>query len=225
MKLLLGMPSPRNIPEVIDEWDKLKEDYIVAKHYKEWSAYQIIRNFFLNHKEYTHLGLCPDDLIVTQGDIDKLKRFDYPVICGVANVNLDEDNPVSVIIDSIPDMNREYRSFNFSKYEDLDDITQVQHAGFPLQIIRRDVVEQIDFDSESKLDGNDPDKWGNIDLIFSHNCKKLGIPIHCYKGAKMIHLRGMGELINNNESMQYVKWKHDNMYDFLSGSNWVKKTC
>jgi len=35
MKLLLGMPSPRNIERIKASWDKIEEDYIIVKHFKE----------------------------------------------------------------------------------------------------------------------------------------------------------------------------------------------
>ena len=223
MKLLLGMPSPRNIPIVEENWERINEDQVIVKHFREWSAYQEIRNYFLSHEEYTHLVICPDDLIITQKDIDILKgdiiNSDYPIICGICNVNLNEVNPVAIIINEIPTMDKETRSFHFNKFEDLkDDITQVKHAGFPLQIIRRDIVELVDFDSDSGLNGGDPDAIGNIDLIFSHNCDNLNIPIFCDRRARMIHLRGGGELINGDPDRRYVKIKTGNMYNFLSGS-------
>ena len=223
MKLLLGMPSPRNIKIVNDNWEKIYEDQIIVKHYKEWAAYQEIRNYFLSHKEYTHLAICPDDLIVTQKDIDILKRdivmSDYPVISGICNVNNGEFDLIAVIIDSIPTLEKSTRSFNFNYYSDLKkDITQVLHSGFPLQIIRRDIIELIDFDSDSKLNGGNPDDIGNLDLIFSHRCMELNIPIYCDRRANMIHLRGNNGIINNNESQRYVKIKRGNMYNFLPGS-------
>ena len=224
MRLLLGMPSPRNIKIVNDNWEKIDEDQIIVKHYKEWSAYQQIRNYFLEHKEYTHLAICPDDLIITQKDIDVLKndliKYDYPVLSGVCNVNNGEFDLIAIIIDSIPTLEKETRSFNFDTFEDLKtDITKVLHAGFPLQIIRRDIVEMIDFDSDSKLNGGDPDTIGNLDLIFSHRCKELNIPIYCDRRAKMIHLRGNHGIINNNDSQKYIKIKRGNMYNFLPGSS------
>ena len=223
MKLLLGMPSPRNIQIVNDNWEKIDEDQIIVKHYKEWSAYQQIRNYFLEHKEYTHLAICPDDLIITQNDIDILKwdilYHDYPVICGISNVNMNEFDRVVVIINSIPTLEKSTRTFNFDHYDDLkENITQVLHAGFPLQIIRRDIVRKIDFDSDSKLNGGDPDSIGNLDLIFSHKCKELSIPIYCDRRAKMIHLRGNEGIINNDVSKRYIKIKCGNMYNFLPGS-------
>ncbi len=223
MKLLLGMPSPRNIKIVNDNWEKINEDQIIVKHYREWSAYQEIRNYFLEHKEYTHLAICPDDLIITQKDIDILKNdlleFDYPVLCGISNVNMNETEMIVVIIDSIPTLEKSTRSFNFDHFEDLkEDITQVLHAGFPLQIIKRSIVNMIDFDSDSKLNGGDPDIIGNLDLIFSHRCKELNIPIHCDRRARMIHLRGNEGVINNDVSKRYIKIKSGNMYNFLPGS-------
>ena len=200
MRLLLAMPSPRDLDDVICAWEKLEDDQLHVKYYKEWSAYQRIRNFFLEHKEYTHLAICPDDLVIKKQDLDILKedlqKFDYPVISGMCNVNMDKPDLMNIMIGSIPAKFAKDRTpFSWEKYKNFkEDLTKVLFSGFPLMIIRRDVVEKIDFDSESKLEGIDPDMVVNLDIHFCHRCLENNIPIWVDRRARMIHLRNLTDL-------------------------------
>lgn len=223
MKLLLAAPSPRNIKEVQDEWDKINEDMLIVKHYQEYDAYQIIRNFFLEHTEYTHLAICPDDLIVTQKDVNILKRdikkHDYAVITGLCNVEHGDDSCYNVIVSDLPNLIHRQRSWRgFAKEGELTEtITKVLFAGFALEIIRRDVIEMIDFDSESKLQGGDPNHIGNLDLIFSYKCFEKCIPIYCDKRAKMVHLRRGGAVINKDPNVRRIIYKSGGMLHNIQG--------
>lgn len=196
------MPSPRDIPQVLDAWSKLDFDQLHVKYYREYDAYQQIRNFFLEHQEYTHLAICPDDLVITPKDlqilIKDLSEFNYPVLSGVCNVGL---NPEAVdylaiitVEHGLPSRHSSDRHFEWAQDKDLDTITRVAFSGFPLIIIRRDIVEKFDFDSQSKLEGNDPNMTGNLDIVFCWNCQDHKIPIFVDKRAKMLHLRGAMEL-------------------------------
>lgn len=200
MRLLLAMPSPRDIDDVIRAWENLPDDQLHVKYFKEWSAYQQIRNFFLDHIEYTHLAICPDDLVITPKDLDYLKddieKFDFPVVSGMSNVNMDKPDLMNVMIGSIPAKMAQNRTpFAWNKFRDFkQDLTKVLFSGFPLMIIRRDIVEKIDFDSESKLDGFDPDQVGNLDIHFCWRCYENNIPIWVDRRARMIHLRNLTDL-------------------------------
>ena len=226
MKLLLGMPSPRNIERIKASWDKIEEDYIIVKHFKEWTAYQKIRNYFLENKEYTHLAICPDDLLITQKDINILKKdiytYNFPVICGICNVEPEDE--YLAICESMPIIGE--HKFNFMKRKDIKDVIfRVDHAGFPLQIIRRDIVEKFDFDSESSIIGSDPDAIGNLDLMFSHKCKENNIPIMIDSRADMLHLRRSGIPIFDDPKVRYIEYKRGDLHNFLSGPNGDQKTC
>lgn len=229
MKILLGIPSPRNIPQVLRCWYEMDADFIMPRHYREWSAYQIIRDFFLQEKQYTHLVLAADDLVFTQKNLNILKNdiriHDYPIISGVCTVDGDWNRPINIIPDYLPSLNPKERSFPFIEYSELkENITRVKFAGFPLMAIRRDIVEKIDFDSETKLTGGDPNSIGNIDLIFCHNCEKLNIPIYVDKRIYMLHMRGNGNLINNDPSVRKIFWRRSGVLYVLRGHEWVKET-
>lgn len=191
------MPSPRDIDEVLNAWRNLPEDQLHVKYFKEYDAYQQIRKFFLGHPEYTHLVLCPDDLVIMESDLqilkDDLTQFDFPVVSGMSNVNLDKPDMMNIMIGSIPSKTQKSREpFSWNKFSDFESvITPVLFSGFPCMVIRRDVVEKIDFDSEGKIEGNDPNSVGNLDIIFCHNCNDEKIPIHVDKRARMLHLRNV----------------------------------
>lgn len=200
MKLLLAMPSPRDLDDVINTWKQLDEDQLHVKYFREWSAYQQIRNFFLKNTKYTHLAICPDDLIIQKQDLEILKqdleKFDYPVLSGMSNVNMDKPDLMNIMIGMIPAKKAQDRTpFAWEKYKNFkQDLTKVLFSGFPLMIIRRDIVEKFDFDSESKLDGFDPDMVGNLDIHFCHRCNENNIPIWVDRRARMIHLRNLTDL-------------------------------
>ena len=96
LKTLLGRGSPRsNIPKVEYNNQFLPCDRLIARYIPEWHAYQIMRNYFLQHKEYTHLVLATDDIVVLKKDIEQLQKNlgdDYPVIAGIMNVDQDDEN-------------------------------------------------------------------------------------------------------------------------------------
>ena len=72
VKPLIFIPSVRDLPEVKEAVDKLPYDKLWVKYMKQGQAYVTGRNFFLSHPEYTHLVINPDDLIVTEEQIEQL---------------------------------------------------------------------------------------------------------------------------------------------------------
>lgn len=193
INLLIGIPSPRNIPEVTQYWLDIPHDKLVVKHHKEWDAYQEIRNYFLDHIEYTHLGLAPDDMVLTPIDVkillDNLQEHDYQVFSGTAGVNEDRPDLITCFpLESCPTI--ENRSdVKWIERANVKGIIEVGHAGFPFQIIRRDIVERFDFDSQSKLQGGDPNHIGNIDMVFCTRMRENKIKIYANTDVFMHHMR------------------------------------
>ena len=176
---------------------------------------------FLKNKQYTHLCIAPDDLLFTPYDLEILKttviKTEYDVVSGCCPVDdIAPKRPINIIKDNLPSLDRRQRSYRFIWYEDLkEDITQVKFSGFPLMIISRNVVESIDFVSESKLIGDDdPNNMCNMDLIFCYKCQHHGIPIYVNRKAYMKHLRNQG-VVDNDEGKRYIQWKSSGMLSFL----------
>jgi hypothetical protein len=63
---LIKIPSPRDLPTIKEALDKITEyDKLWVKYSPEHITYPIIRNEFLKHpNNYTHLVICPDDLLI-----------------------------------------------------------------------------------------------------------------------------------------------------------------
>lgn len=192
-KLLVCIPSPRDIPEVKENWDKYDYDVLVAKYMQQKEAYTFLREYFLDHAKYTHFCLIPDDLVVKPEQLDELwsnaLELDS-VVNGICAVDEDESRPKGIpmaiqyaILES--DGNHER---NWVWKHDLpdDDIFQVEHAGFPCTIIPRRIMEKVSWRGASKIN-----EWleGNFDWQFSKECKKMGEPIFVCKNLEFPHLR------------------------------------
>jgi len=174
-------------------------------YYPEYFAYKIMRNYFLKNKEYTHLVLATDDIVVKSGHIDMLendlKKFDYPVLSGVMNVDLDDREYVNLAM-SLPLKNRTLRKYSWMTRRELfvkEDIFQVAFSGFPLMAIRRDIVEKVPFDADRVFQGLPPDRGASLDFVFCWYCVMKDIPIMVDKRIDMLHLRTKGGLMLNNK--------------------------
>jgi len=181
---MLGIPSPRDIPEFLDCMRAIVAPRLWIKYHKEVRAYELMRWYFLTQTDYTHLVILPDDLIIRQEAYDLLVRdleeskTDYPVLCGLCNVYY-YSNTVSCT---------ELLGGAFVSNERLDEmrtmqggspIIRVKREGFALPFIRRDIVEKIRFE----------DMLTNaLDYMFSLNCYKRDIPIYVDTRARLLHL-------------------------------------
>ena len=187
MKVLIASPSPRDIPEVQEALNKIREDKLLVKYYPEKEAYSIIKRWFLGHKEYDYLCICPDDLVVTNKVFQQLKNkveeTKLPVLAGICNLSWNELDRCSFCMN--------VSGFNFVDNETLpliehmakDGVLQVGHEGFACSFISRDVMQKVSFE------GVNEDKSAHFDWSFSLECTRFNIPIHVYLDAKMIHLR------------------------------------
>lgn len=200
-KLLVAIPSPRDIPEVTDNWTTYSHDVIVVKYEVQHKTYKFLRDYFLEHAEYTHFCLMPDDLVVTTEQLDELWKytveFDLPVLSGVCPVDEDETRPKGiplVIQKTIPvptkdsgDERRFPREWIYK--HDLypcDNMIKVEHAGFPCSIISRGVMEKVSWRGSTKIG---LDLEGNYDWQFSQDCKRNNIAIHVMPYVYLKHLR------------------------------------
>lgn len=199
INLLLGVASPRDIPEVLNEHLFLPCAIYMVKYKAEWDAYFEIRKFFLDHKEYTHLAIVADDVVVKPNDIKKLVedlvQNDYEVLTGMMNVFQDNWETVNITpADNIPEPEWKIREYKWYKREDVVDtgIIQVGFSGFPVTVIRRSVVEQIPFDSDGAYNGGTVSSSGSLDVMFCKSCAEKGIKIYVDTSVVFLHLRATG---------------------------------
>lgn len=195
--------APRKIKlfqQKLNELNQYYDCFIIKNEFKELEAYKTGRNFFLSHPEYTHLAILPDDLLVEVEDVQQLikdiEKFNYPVISGICNFNASTKkffNMMSCL---------EFRKYGHTEimkrtgkydwraimvrdeYDDLlkkgNTLIRVSHTAFPFQIIRRDVVEKIEF-------GHNP---MGVDVVFSQDCLNNNIPIYVDLRVETFHLKG-----------------------------------
>lgn len=154
---LIGLPSPRDIPEFLEAFAKVKCHKFWAKYYTEQVAYEHIRDYFLANTEYTHLIILPDDEIITQAHLDKLmseiEKNDYPILCGVMMVNRESifDGQTNISTTTLPPIDRGRRIYDlmtlkeWESYPEPKPVVKIAYQGFPMLVIRRDVVEKIPF--------------------------------------------------------------------------------
>ena len=192
---LLMMPSPRDIPDVVKWWPQIQHDKFVVKYKNQITAYTESKKFFLEHPEYTHIIVCPDDLEVTPEGVkqllDDIRDFGYQTISGYCNI--DESQPDTYAIqplgtDMTPDHPNTTKGSWYMKDEKpilpLDKfLLQVAHVGFSCQIIERSLFEKV------KWIGASGGGLHNFDWQFSKDCQKLDIPIFVDIRVKLWHRR------------------------------------
>ena len=216
--LLIASPSPRKIKPFERKVNALNQKYdiFLAKFdFDEIHAYQTIRNYFLEHTEYTHLAIMPDDLLVDVKHADKLvedlTKNDYPVISGISNFACTTKrffNNMTCIeygkIDALIQLQKTGRYDYFkhimsrerydkirAEMKDSDNrIIRVIFSAFPFTIIRRDVVEKIEFGMNLM----------GVDTVFFQSCIKNGIATYCDLDVQTLHLKGIEE----NRDIDYM---------------------
>ena len=197
---LLAVPSPRDIKCVEKCLDSVKYDKLYAKYLEEIVAYTEIRREFLKRTEYTHLVICPDDMLVSSQKIDMLvqdlKEFDFPVLSGWSNnLGRGRGSEIASISKNVPDRKTpRYESYKDEEVRQIKDrFIKVGFSGFPCLFIRRDIVKRIPF---SGLDCGSGGLIRGIDVGFANSCKELEIPIVVDTKVHFIHLKG---ILTNDE--------------------------
>jgi GT2 family glycosyltransferase len=183
-------------------------DKLLVKYYNHEEAFQIIRNFFLEHKEYTHLLIYAEDVLATPDSVKLLikdaEEYNYPVVTAWFNFDFKRD----WIAISTKDLSRERivlaEQYNFLKPTDMlfydSPFMEVTFTGMPLTLIRRDVVEKVTFKPYSythdKILGTYMKRGTMFDLQFCLECRSLGIPIVLDKRAFAVHFGDTRRFIN-----------------------------
>ena len=170
---LIFIPSPRDIAEFKKAVNKLTFDKLWIKYYPQYEAYFAAREWFLYHKEYTHLIVLPDDLLVTQDDLDLLLIWmEDPVISGwCPHLDTGKHANVSYKVSPNPPHTGTFDKFEFIPIADLpDDIIQIKHTGFAPTVIPRDIVERIPFRTDEEC---------CVDNCFSLDLDAQGIKQYC----------------------------------------------
>lgn len=209
INLLILNPSPRKIKVFQVKLDKLNQKYDILRiknDFDEKHAYNSGRDWFLKHIEYTHMAILPDDLLVEVKNVEKLisdlEEFDYPVLSGICNFAMSTKNFFSTMTAieytkyEAVDMLAMDGRFDYFKdvmtrerwkkiKEDMKDkpnrIIRVAWSAFPFTIIRRDIVEKIEFGSNLM----------GVDTVFFQSCINNSIPTYADLDVEMLHIKGI----------------------------------
>jgi hypothetical protein len=196
IKILVGVPSPREIPEALDAIFRLPADIFLAKYYPEPEAYEAIRDFFIqSRKDYDYLCIIPDDLVVHQEGfqilVEDLNKYKPQILSGVCNLDADTMKEFyAVRIDrKDPFLYKAHKKQHFpnTRYQ------LVFTAGFACMFVSKQVVEKVPFRQFS------PTFESAIDQAFAEDCLAKRIPTLVDWAAEFEHLEyrlGHGQLEN-----------------------------
>jgi len=218
-KLLIGIPSPRDIPEVTDNWTTYEHDVVVVKYSQQKAAYQYLREYFLEHEEYSHFCIMPDDLVVTSEQLESLwnMTIKHELICplsGVCPVDEDETRPKGIplaIQKIIPKQTKESgdeKRFprDWMYLHDLPtEVFPVDHVGFSCTIITRYLMENVSWRGSTKINNF---LEGNFDWQFSQDIKEEGYSHLVNPNVMLKHLRNT----QNKEAKENPKNKQSFVY-------------
>jgi hypothetical protein len=204
-KLLIGIPSPRDLPNFTLAINTIPHDKIWAKYigYKD-DPYGQLKKFFMEHTEYSHFAICPDDLIPNTRGVAQLwedaQKFEY--VSGLCNVNLEDlapkrrDHWQVAVTSNLPTLARRTRKYlwmSWGRVQKLGDpIAEVQWTGTPFAIISRRVMGLLSFTGDMRA--NNTDKPTAYDVGICHELQTLGIPIRVDTRVFFPHWREYGNI-------------------------------
>lgn len=209
VNLLITSPSPRHIKLFESKLKILNtkyDIYLEKYNFDEVDAYKQCRDFFLSHTEYTHMAILPDDLLVDLKHVDKLiddlEKYDYDVLSGICNFALTSKNFLNHMtcieysnygaVDQLAKTGRfDYfrQIMTRDRYDEIkkqmatkpNRIIRVGLSNFPFTIIKRSVVEQIEFGMNLM----------GVDTVFFQSCINKGIATYADLDVEMLHLKGI----------------------------------
>lgn len=215
VKLLLCRGSPRSNIENVEIWnEKLPCDKFIIRFVSEYQAYIKMREFFLENKQYTHMVLATDDIVVHPEHILKiqagLESRDFSVFSGMMNVNQNDVEDRN-ICEKIGMKDRRLRKYEWMKRSELTDtmLYKVEFAGFGLTAIRRDVIEGYPvFSADKVFQGLPPNRGASLDFVFCWYCKENCIPIIVDPEIDMKHLRTSGTMRVGKKHPKVEYWQY-----------------
>lgn len=227
MKPLIALPSPRDLPIVLEALDKITEyDKLWVKYSPEHITYPIIREQFLKNKnKYTHLVICPDDLLIDDKNKLELLLQDYEsfpfedpdkiIMSGYCNVDTSDNSKYANITTTEVSNARHGRVYQWLTLQQLESKTgehyliEVKFAGFPLMVIPRSAIEQIPFRNDSST-GQFDALGCCVDIMFCNDAISKGYKIFVDTRVRLQHLKYSdiytGQLLQNHPKTEN-DWK------------------
>lgn len=224
-------PSPRKIKLFEEALKQLNDHYDIIRiknDFDELHAYNRGRDFFLEHKEYTHMAILPDDLLVYPDDVkileEDVNQFDFDITAGICNFaysNKKFFNHMSVVEMlkyEAAETIRRTGKFRWpgdvmtrERFQELRDkpsstprdrLIRCAHIAFSFPIIRRDIVEQLPFTANPM----------GVDTAYSKQCLDNNIDMFADLRVELLHMKGMEF---NREMGHVIDFAFQNSIDTL----------
>ena len=210
---LIGYWHSVDLQQVKDGLNSIPCDKYQVSYFDYPHPHRKVEAYFREHKQYTHLILIPNDLVYDITNFEKTKKvileMDYPVLCGLCNVDLGKHKDfynVCFKLPELPYVNRRYRWLAESQRKELlsknHRFVKVGFAGFPATCVRRDVFDKVKINIfNDNLKTDEVPIWESKggysnDLIFCHNLQDVGIETICDLENTMLHFRYTGQKQN-----------------------------
>jgi len=194
IKPLLVYLQAGDYPEVLEPLKEIPCDKLILKYMAYPWPHDLAREFFLQHEEYTHLIIHPQDLVVTKEDYFKLyndiRKYNFPVLSGVCNVsNHGKFKALWSISKKLPSLIHNKRYYEFMPMGEGLGIIDVKFQGFIFCFIKRNVIERTTINGDYIFRGAIHINGGAApDLTFCHNCDEIGVKIYVDTNVRMKHL-------------------------------------
>jgi len=158
IKPLLCYFQAADYPEILAELDKMPCDKLILKYMPYPRPHDYAREFFIEHTEYTHIIIHPQDLVVKLEHYKKLvadlEKYNFPSLAGVCNVGkIGPLKHVWAVCMELPTLDRDTRHYNWCPMGSGLGILEVKFEGNMFNFIRRDIAEKRMIDGEYVLEG------------------------------------------------------------------------
>ena len=211
VKLLVVVPSPREIQQVIEAQTALPHDKLWIKYTPSFEAYLKARDFFMEHKEYTHVAIAPDDLVPTlegvQLLVEDIEKEGFDVVsayCAVDSNNKDGSSGDLAICFNLVGVSREQRNYQWITRKEMEVLKastrfiQCKHVGTPFTIFSRYVAERMVWEGDFQFNHGHPDNNSVAqDVVFCNSIDQMGLPIVVDTRVEFDHLRSSGVVLVN----------------------------
>lgn len=200
-RLLVAITRGRDIKEFLEATDKIQGyDKLWVNYYPAYMAYKIIKYFFLDHPEYSHLALLADDLIVKQRHIDLIwqdvRRHEAvenksAVFSGCCNIDLTTWKDYLNVSYELPQRAAYNRKYYFIRKDAMfyPGIVEALFCGTALMVIPRQYVSRMSFDNDAKWSGASEEMGCCQDVIMCNDLNDMGVKLFVDFRVNMLHLK------------------------------------
>lgn len=192
MRCVLNFWRAKDIPEVVENNEKLDIDQLIFKYIRQPKPQEYLKKFVEEGwlDDYDYLIMTSTDLVVTPENLrlmlNDIERLNPPVIAGSCNVDLNQNkNNLASCWERVSTNKLDYK---WIRKDSINGIHEVGFNGQSLMAIRKDVFKAYNFYDSAKVSTS-------ADLRFCDWCHENDIPILVNFDNFMLHLRYTGQLL------------------------------